>query len=583
MTKTRYQPLGPLLATAGSRAFLGLEISEDAPPHPVVLVWIPEEITENPEMVEKVARETQRAVQLDHPNIIRVHCLATLDEGMARVVEFADGESLRTILNAAQKLPPKLAALVIADACIGVHYAHLAGNEDGTPLVHGDVRPETLLVSFSGVCKVTGYGGLGVAPQEPGGRRVPGRRQHCAPEQLLSGREAANRQTDVYLLGAALYECLTGKIPFSEEEDLDLAVLNKPLPLPPPEEVPAELIRVLEVAMAKRAADRYPTTRALRDAIETAIGQFPAHEELSVFLKKFFPEDFPARVARRSEIDAGIAELSRKAPAPEPIQPSESAQSKRPPAESQQRRPTAQSSNRPPAPKSKLRRPAPETERIELNDPVLRPRRERSIAIYLVAGGILAGGALVWSLGRGPKKIQEPKDAAALVQPPAPANPRAGLEGQPKPRPTAPAIIPATAKETQTKLDLTVDPPVDVTLDGRGLGHSPVSAATTAGKHTVLLTNREKGINLSKSIRVEEHRTTSLRMLVGKAVLAITAPAGATIYIDGKLVGTAPLKEVSVYEGSHQISATVGGAKWQESFKVEASERMNFNIEAKAR
>src|SRR5690606_40989819 len=56
--------------------------------------------------------------------------------------------------------------LVVADAAMGIHYAHLAGNDDGTPLVHGDIRPETLMVSFGGVCQVTGYGALGVAPKE---------------------------------------------------------------------------------------------------------------------------------------------------------------------------------------------------------------------------------------------------------------------------------------------------------------------------------------------------------------------------------------------------------------------------------
>src|SRR6202022_4354733 len=131
--------------------------------------------------------------------------------------------------------------------------------------------------------------------------------------------------------------------------------LNKPLQLPPPEEVPADLTRVVEIAMAKRAAEGYPTTRALRDAIEKAIGQFPAHEELSVFLKKFYPGDSPARAGRRRVIETGIAELSRKTPHAETARP-----------------PHAPSRTPPPA----------ESERIELQDPVLRPRRERSIAIY---------------------------------------------------------------------------------------------------------------------------------------------------------------------------------------------------------
>src|SRR5262249_34341609 len=90
------------------------------------------------------------------------------------------------------------------------------------------------------------------------------------------------------------------------------AVVNRPFPTLLPEDVPPSLIRVVEQATAKRAYDRFPTARALRDAIERALGVLPAHEELAIFLRRFFPEDSPARGARRHEIDAGLAELSRR-------------------------------------------------------------------------------------------------------------------------------------------------------------------------------------------------------------------------------------------------------------------------------
>src|SRR4030043_235946 len=107
---TRCIPLGPLFSGEGSRAFLGLRIT--------------------------------------------------------------DGESLRRVLEVTKRLPGGLAARIAVDAALGVQYAHLGGNEDGTALVHGDLRPETLLVSYAGVTKVSGYGALTVAPKETGGKRV---------------------------------------------------------------------------------------------------------------------------------------------------------------------------------------------------------------------------------------------------------------------------------------------------------------------------------------------------------------------------------------------------------------------------
>jgi len=310
----RYQPLGPLLAGDGSRAFLGLEIDDAGPIRPVVLVWVPEEVAKDAKALDRLRKDTEIAATLDHPNLIRVFGLASLEEGLARVVEFVDGESLRRVLQAAKKLPPPIAALIVADAALGVHHAHLDGNEDGSPLVHGEVRPETLLVAFTGVCKVTGYGALPVAPRESGGQRVPGRRSHSAPEQILGGRHITDRQTDVYLLGLTLFECITGSIPFADQLDFDRATFNRPLGVPSTQEIPAPLFRVIKRAMAKTASERYATPLEFREAVEQAMGTLPTHQELAVFLQRLFPEDNPARSARRKEIESGIREATHKPP-----------------------------------------------------------------------------------------------------------------------------------------------------------------------------------------------------------------------------------------------------------------------------
>ncbi|WP_223645836.1 serine/threonine-protein kinase [Corallococcus sp. EGB] len=317
MSSPRYQSLGPLLAGEGSRAFLGLALEEGATPRPVVLIWAPPEIAQNPELVARLERETNRAIVFDHPNILRVHGLEKLDGGLARVTEFADGEPLRRVLEANPRMTPGFAALVVADAAMGLHYAHVAGNDDGSPLVHGDIRPETLMVSFSGYTKVTGYGALSVAPRERGGKRVKNRRAYTSPEQLLGGREAVNVQSDVFLLGLTLHECLTGKMPFKESADPDKAVLNRALP-PMPADVPLKLDAVVRRATTKRALERYPSALAFREALVEAVGKLPSHEEFAGHLAKLFPPEAEARAARRATIEKGIAEALAKAGMPAP-------------------------------------------------------------------------------------------------------------------------------------------------------------------------------------------------------------------------------------------------------------------------
>ncbi|RKH63754.1 serine/threonine-protein kinase [Corallococcus aberystwythensis] len=317
MSSPRYQSLGPLLAGEGSRAFLGLSLEEGATPRPVVLIWAPPEIAQNPELVGRLERETNRAIVFEHPNILRVHGLEKLDGGLARVTEFADGEPLRRVLEANPRMSPAFASLVVADAAMGLHYAHVAGNDDGSPLVHGDIRPETLMVSFSGFTKVTGYGALSVAPRERGGKRVKNRRAYTSPEQLLGGREAVNVQSDVFLLGLTLHECLTGKMPFKESADPDKAVLNRALP-PMPADVPLKLDAVVRRATTKRALERYPSALAFREALVEAIGKLPEHEEFAAHLAKLFPPESEARAARRATIEKGIAEALSKAGMPAP-------------------------------------------------------------------------------------------------------------------------------------------------------------------------------------------------------------------------------------------------------------------------
>jgi len=601
-----YQPLGPLLSGAGSRAFLGLEVAQGSASRAIVLVWVPDEIAKNPAALAKFERETLRAASLEHPNIIKVYGLATLDEGTARVVEFADGESLRKVLDVVQKLPPRLAALVVADAAAGAHHAHVTG--DDAPLVHGDIRPETLMIAFSGVCKVAGYGALGVAPKEQGGRRVQGRRTHCAPEQIVGGRDAINRQTDVYLLGLVLYECLTGSVPFTEAANFDEAVLHDPVPLLLPE-VPPALVKVVEKAMAKKSYERFKTASALRDAIEQAVGTLPAHEELEAFLRPFFPADSPERSARRREIESGLADQERrdtgdpKSPVGAGAAGAAHPSSPQPTSSPAEVSPWIASLHRA---KGRYlatyvasllmvltmlgysylgRRKDPEVAKLEtvsmatsareapssmgLAQPTSKPAATADPAEGPAEpGSRVAMGTVSADSPRPAFAQSEARVESAIVEGPAESDPE-------------PSVAAASASgAAQSSLELKVDPPVEVAIDGRALGRSPVSLALAPGKHQIEFTDPSLGINVSRSIRVPAGARTSQQLVIGKGVVQIEAPAGAAIYVDGKAVGTAPIGEVSVFEGKHKILATLGTAKWQQGFSVSTNERMSFKIES---
>ena len=90
---------------------------------------------------------------LPHPGILRVFGLFQSPVGLCRAVEYAHGVSLRTLLTQTGRIPAPIAVRLMSGVAAGVHYAHLAGNEDGSPLVHGDLRPETIMVSNDGTAR----------------------------------------------------------------------------------------------------------------------------------------------------------------------------------------------------------------------------------------------------------------------------------------------------------------------------------------------------------------------------------------------------------------------------------------------
>lgn len=716
MSSVRYQSLGPLLAGEGSRAFLGLALEDGAPPRPVVLIWAPQEIAQNPEMTARLQRETARALVFEHPNILRVHGLALQDGGVARVTEFADGEPLRRLLEAHPRLPPQFAALVIADAAMGLHYAHVAGNDDDTPLVHGDVRPETLMISFGGVTKVTGYGALGVAPRERDGKRVKNRRKYSAPEQLLGGREAVNVQSDVFLLGLVLHESLSGKMPFKETADPDKAVLNRSLP-PLPQDVPLKIDAVVRKATTKRAYDRYPSALAFREALVEAVGTLPTHAQFAEFMAKYFPPEHEARAARRRVIEAGIAEVMQKAGVSPPVVaeflargtlpagvlpakwpalpgqlsvsgpvnlstasgeggdatgshaqvpstaaqgpttgshaqvpgggaqgpttgsnaqvPSTAAQgpstgsnaqvpgataqgpstgshaqvsaaaAQGPTTGSHAQVPTAsaqgpstgshaqvsgsgassqsagastaQAPGAAPAQSATGSNgtvaPVPAAGGAPATGPVPAPAAKPSRAwMGLVAVGLaLTLGAAAVVLKRLPSNVEAEVDAGASVAP---------MEAMADAGAVDAGVVDAGI--AMGMLDLTVEPRVEASIPGQYLGRTPLSASVPAGRHVLTLSNPVLGIQVTRTITVSATGRTAQQFFLNKGFATVRAPKGAIVTIDGRLVGAAPVEELDLYEGTHQLLVVVNNSRWQRTFKLEPGQRVAFDVDFEA-
>jgi serine/threonine protein kinase len=579
MANPTYRPVGPLLAGTRSTAVLGLEDSTSGPGRAVVLVWAPAELSKDEERASQLRRDTRRASELDHPHIVTVYGLATLSEGLARVVEFVDGESLRQVLDLVAPLPPRIAARIVADVALGAHYAHLAGNDDGSPMVHGDLRPETVMVTYAGKAKASGYGALAVAPREASGLRVVNRRRYAAPEQIIGGRTASTPQTDVFLLGLLLYEMVSGKKPWEGEPDVDHAVVAAPLPLGPADHIPPELVPVLERATRKRASDRYPTALAFRDAVDQALSLAP-HGDVAAFMERHFPKENSPRAARTQVLDEARAAQARRQ------------------AEALAR-----------APKQ-----AAPVAHEHLHD--IEQQREWRSKIPLLIGAVVAVGVvgtIVWASRSAiirPMIVSPPQAVTTTISPEPPVTSQQPLASRDPQRgetrtdaspaapaapakPTPPPLFGATASEGRlssaptpgrsptTMLELTVEPSVEVTLDGVKVGKSPLSIPAAPGKRVVELIDKSRGIDVKRAILVAKEGVTRQNFTIGRGTLSVKMPDGASLALDGRVLGTRPGSEIPVYEGTHHLRVTLGDAVWQESFAIRPNDTLKYDVALK--
>lgn len=306
-----YAVVGPLLSGARSRGDLGCEMIGGQPSleHPVVVVWLPEEVTRERRQLSRLRRETAFVTDLHHPNIIPIYGLEHFEQGWARVVGYIDGEPLSRVMQLSQQQDQPLSSLVVArvmvDVCEAVHYAHEYGQRNiaGRAIVHGGLRPDTVHLCFDGRTRVTGYGASVLAPRGPEAKYV---RPYMAPEQIIGGLATASLTTDVYGIGALLYALVTGHPPFDASKNADAMVTAMP------ERLPLEgLLMALQdlaiEAMAKSGADRIPSVLVFKKRIETLIEaeglSLPSYATVGALVDALIAFDAPERAGRMEMLE----------------------------------------------------------------------------------------------------------------------------------------------------------------------------------------------------------------------------------------------------------------------------------------
>jgi serine/threonine-protein kinase len=239
--------------------------------------------------------EAQHTAALTHPNIAAVYDYGEVpdDGGEHRaylVMELVAGEPLSALLDRERRLSVPLTLSIVRQLAAGLAAAHAAG------VVHRDVKPANVLVTPDGQVKITDFGIASSASSVPLTRtgQVIGTAHYLSPEQAQGAK--AGPASDVYAVGAVAYECLAGRRPFEGESAVQVALMqirDQPAPLPP--DVPAPVRDLVERAMAKDPARRFPDGAALRDATERVIAAVAPSPDLLPTATTTVPLPLPNR------------------------------------------------------------------------------------------------------------------------------------------------------------------------------------------------------------------------------------------------------------------------------------------------
>jgi serine/threonine-protein kinase len=188
------------------------------------------------------------------------------DNGMVAylVMEYVDGQPLSRRIADSGRLSVDETLSVVAQAADALQAAHTNG------IIHRDVKPANLLIQPDGTVVLVDFGVARMQDETTMSGRVLGTAAYMAPEQA-SGR-GVSPATDIYALGVVAYHCLAGSAPFTDGTPVEIAVRHLSVEPPPlPEDVPAPVRALVERAMAKDPADRYPSAAAMATAARAAL------------------------------------------------------------------------------------------------------------------------------------------------------------------------------------------------------------------------------------------------------------------------------------------------------------------------
>jgi TonB family protein len=420
-------------------------------------------LAEDDEFITMFADEAKLAAQLNHPNIIHIYDLGKIQAGGYFIaMEHVDGRDLRSIEKSADEnsvpLPVPLAVYVASKVASALDYAHRRRDADGRELniVHRDVSPQNILISYEGDIKLCDFGIAKAASKasKTQSGALKGKIQYMSPEQAWG--KPIDKRSDLFSLGVVLHELLTGERLFRGDTDISVLEKVRSAEVIPPSrmnpEVPQNLDAVVLRALAKDPDERYANASDMLRDLESVLYSYtpaPGSADVAIYLHRLQSEESAVaeskarEAASRAEESAETAEPSRK-------RKSKSVPIARRPAPAQRSEPARESGEAAAGAAPAPRREAPPPSRDvfgTLEAKSVEAERKSRMPLYAAIGVAAAAliGFTVWKMSRPAPSAAPAAAQATPAAAPAPAEPTAAaasVVATPAPAPPAAALDP---------------------------------------------------------------------------------------------------------------------------------------------
>ena len=281
-------------------------------------------LTQDSNLVNMFIDEAKLAAMLTHQNIVQIYDLGSMEGVYFIAMEYIHGKDLRVLSNKSKEkglpLPLEYALYITSRICSGLDYSHNLKDFQGNPLklIHRDISPQNILVTYEGEVKIVDFGIAKVARKTADTREglIKGKVAYMSPEQAAG--KTIDHRSDIFSAGILLYEMITGVRMF---EGADLNVLDRVRKADFQEaetivsDLPAEVSEILRRALAKTPNRRYKSCVAMLADLEECLSSFtvrPRAEGLSHYMKALFAEEIAAEAAALLKIEAEVFSLKEE-------------------------------------------------------------------------------------------------------------------------------------------------------------------------------------------------------------------------------------------------------------------------------